>query len=153
MVEPDTVYVKPPKSEVILQDGALCLRDVLDDARVRHPIDEFFISLARENAENAVAVVLSGAGSDGTAGIREINVAGGLDPAGRIRSPSRRLSGPPLRELPPGGEKRRADPQSLSSYRLFSGRSLEYLRCESGQSDSFAFQVSKWEVVYPIMGI
>jgi two-component system CheB/CheR fusion protein len=56
-IEPDTVYLKPPRSEVILQDGALRLRDVIDDKRVRHPIDEFFSSLAREKGENSVAVV------------------------------------------------------------------------------------------------
>jgi two-component system CheB/CheR fusion protein len=77
-VAPDTVYLKPPQSEVILQDGVLHLRDVMDDARVRHPIDEFFRSLARDGKESAVAVILSGAGSDGAAGIREINSASGL---------------------------------------------------------------------------
>ncbi|TGT10319.1 chemotaxis protein CheB, partial [Mesorhizobium sp. M8A.F.Ca.ET.213.01.1.1] len=44
----------------------------------RTPIDDFFTSLAQEQAENAAGIILSGTGSDGTIGLRAIKERGGL---------------------------------------------------------------------------
>jgi two-component system CheB/CheR fusion protein len=74
--EPDTVYVLPPNKGLLYKHGALVLTK-----RVERPtlaIDQFFESLAQEQGARAIAVLLSGSGSDGTAGLRAIKAAGGI---------------------------------------------------------------------------
>src|SRR6185312_3077763 len=44
----------------------------------RHPVDTFFSSLAEDQEENAICIILSGGGSDGTEGLRAIKEHGGL---------------------------------------------------------------------------
>nr|AUN37506.1 chemotaxis protein methyltransferase CheR [uncultured bacterium] len=60
-----------------LEEGRLKLTP-RGDERIPHPIDYLFTSLAREKQSWAIGVVLSGTGSDGAAGLREIKGAGGL---------------------------------------------------------------------------
>ena len=76
-IEPNTVYLIPPKKNLSIAGGRLRLSDY-DPAVLNHPIDIFFTSLADEYGERSVAVVLSGTGTDGTAGIRAVKEAGGL---------------------------------------------------------------------------
>lgn len=76
-VEPDTVYLIPPKKYMTLQQGALLLYDY-PSGTLNHPIDIFFTSLAEEKKEHAIVVVLSGTGSDGTNGIKAVKEHGGL---------------------------------------------------------------------------
>jgi two-component system CheB/CheR fusion protein len=74
--EPDKVYVLPPNKDVIFKNGSLRLM-----RRTERPmlaIDHFFESLAEEQGPRAIGIVLSGSGSDGTAGLRAIKAAGGL---------------------------------------------------------------------------
>src|SRR5438045_4878118 len=74
--KPNTVYVQPPSKCVIAKNGALTL--VQREKRLNVAIDHFFESLAEECGSRAVGIVLSGTGSDGTAGLRAIKAAGGL---------------------------------------------------------------------------
>src|SRR6266568_955304 len=74
--KPNTVYVQPPNKCVIAKDGTLTL--VRREERLNVAIDHFFESLAEECGSRAIGVVLSGTGSDGTAGLRAIKAAGGL---------------------------------------------------------------------------
>ena len=74
--EPNTVYVQPPNKCVILKKGALTL--IKRTERLNLAIDHFFESLADEQGSRAIGVLLSGSGSDGTAGLRAIKAAGGL---------------------------------------------------------------------------
>jgi len=77
-VGPDQIYLIPPKKEMIIAGKKLLLTDK-DDARgFSLPIDHFFRSLAHEAGRRAVAIVLSGAGSDGSRGIRDVHENGGL---------------------------------------------------------------------------
>src|SRR5213596_3849174 len=73
---PNTVYVQPPNKCVIARNGTLTL--VQREERLNVEIDNFFESLAEECGSRAIGVVLSGTGSDGTAGLRAIKAAGGL---------------------------------------------------------------------------
>src|SRR6266446_4929857 len=73
---PNTVYVQPPNKCVIAKNGALKL--VRREERLNVAIDHFFESLAEECGSRAIGIVLSGTGSDGTAGLRAIKAAGGL---------------------------------------------------------------------------
>jgi two-component system CheB/CheR fusion protein len=61
-----------------MQDGALHLVPRPDDRSQHMPIDSFFRSLAEFAQSRAMAVVLSGSGSDGATGIREVKAAGGI---------------------------------------------------------------------------
>ena len=70
-VEPGHIYLIPPGYEMELRDGHLRLEEFKSPRGLRRPIDRFFRSLARECGESAVAVVLSGTGSDGADGARE----------------------------------------------------------------------------------
>jgi two-component system CheB/CheR fusion protein len=78
MPEPGRVYVLPPGREVVLRGGRLLLLEPVAPRGRRLPIDLFFRSLAGELADQAVGVVLSGTGQDGTQGIRSLHAAGGL---------------------------------------------------------------------------
>lgn len=77
-VEPDVCYLLPPKKDMILSEGKLLLTDKAPAPTVALPIDRFFRSIAQDAGERSVAVVLSGTGSDGSRGIRDIHAAGGL---------------------------------------------------------------------------
>ena len=75
-VEPDTVYIIPPKKYLAIREGRLYLSDA--PGTLNHPIDAFFSSLAEEKREHSIAVVLSGTGSDGTNGVKAVKEHGGL---------------------------------------------------------------------------
>src|SRR5688572_6320680 len=76
-VEPDTVYLLPPMKEMIIRRRRLLLNDRDPRHGLTLPIDLFFRSLAQDAGERAVAVILSGSGSDGSRGVQEISKAGG----------------------------------------------------------------------------
>jgi len=77
-VEPDTVHVIAPDSELTVRAGTLRLAKPSGPRGQRLPIDVLFGSLARELGEHAIGVVLSGMGSDGTLGLQAIRNQGGL---------------------------------------------------------------------------
>ncbi len=71
------VYVLPPGQELKIAKGKLVLHRRVKSER--HPvIDLFFSSLAEEQGEQAVGIVLSGSGSDGSRGLCAIKSAGGF---------------------------------------------------------------------------
>jgi two-component system CheB/CheR fusion protein len=72
------VYVIPPNKYLVIEDGVLRLIVPPESRGSRKAIDYFFRSLANDQCENAVGIVLSGTGTDGTAGLRAIKQAGGL---------------------------------------------------------------------------
>ncbi len=77
-LSPNTVYVIPPGKFIRLIDHGLFLDQPVEERGVRMAIDYFFRSLAEVRGEKSIAIVLSGTGSDGTLGIREIKAAGGM---------------------------------------------------------------------------
>jgi two-component system CheB/CheR fusion protein len=77
-VEPDHVYVIAPAQTLLIEDGALRLSEPAEPRGQRHPIDRFFTALAEDRKTRAIAIVLTGAGSNGTAGIQDIKLAGGM---------------------------------------------------------------------------
>jgi two-component system CheB/CheR fusion protein len=74
--EPNTVYVQPPNKCLVCKNGTLVL--IRRTKQLNVAIDQFFESLAEEHGSRAIGVVLSGTGTDGTAGLRAIKAAGGL---------------------------------------------------------------------------
>ncbi|MEP0548183.1 MAG: chemotaxis protein CheB [Rhodothermales bacterium] len=77
-LRPDHVYVIPPNRNLNTIDTHLRLSPLEERRRERAPIDHFFRTLAATHDGHAVAVVLTGTGSDGTLGIKEIKEKGGL---------------------------------------------------------------------------
>jgi two-component system CheB/CheR fusion protein len=77
-VEANHVYLIPPKKEMIISGGRLHLSERERSHELTLPIDTFFRSLARDCGPRSVAIVLSGGGSDGSRGAREIHDSGGL---------------------------------------------------------------------------
>jgi two-component system CheB/CheR fusion protein len=77
-VEINQVYIKPPGKDVVIQNRTLYLRDAKEKKGLRLPIDTFFRSLAEDQKETAVCIILSGASEDGTLGAKLIKGEGGV---------------------------------------------------------------------------
>lgn len=77
-LESDHIYVIPPGANIEADNGCLRLSDLESHRHQRAPIDRFFRSLAENHKERAVGILLTGTGSDGTAGLRHIREHGGL---------------------------------------------------------------------------
>ena len=77
-VQPNNIYLIPANHEMVIASGRLLLTERAKERTLTHPIDQFFRSLAHETGRDAIAIVLSGTGSDGSAGIRDVYGAGGL---------------------------------------------------------------------------
>ena len=77
-LQTNCVYIIPPNRDMAFINGTLELLEPVLPRGQRLPIDFFFRSLAADLHERAIGVVLSGTGSDGTAGIRAIKAEGGL---------------------------------------------------------------------------
>jgi two-component system, chemotaxis family, CheB/CheR fusion protein len=72
------VYVISPRTSLRMADGLLTVSDILRLEERRAPVDVFFRTLAEVHGPRAVGIVLSGTGSDGSAGIRRLKEYGGL---------------------------------------------------------------------------
>lgn len=77
-LKPNHVYVIPPNRFMRIIDHGLFLEEPEQQHGVRLSIDHFFRSMAEVRGERAIGVLLSGTGSDGTLGMREIKAAGGV---------------------------------------------------------------------------
>ena len=77
-IEKGNIYLLPPRKNIKLKNKKLLLNNKPNKDQLNLPINIFFDSLACEERENSIAIILSGTGSDGTSGIREIHEAGGL---------------------------------------------------------------------------
>jgi len=77
-LEPNHVYVIPPNANLDTIDTHLRLSQLEARRRERAPIDHFFRTLAKTHDGDAIGVVMTGTGSDGTLGLREIRAKGGL---------------------------------------------------------------------------
>ena len=75
---PNAVFVIPPDATMTVHDGRLAVSRPAPGRASRHPIDSCFMSLADDQQYHAVAIVLSGAGSDGSLGLAAIKQHGGL---------------------------------------------------------------------------
>ena len=84
-VQPDCVYVIPPNKDMSILHGVLHLLEPVTPRGLRLPIDFFLRSLALDQQQDSIGVILSGMGSDGTLGLRAIKEKAGVvlvqDPA------------------------------------------------------------------------
>ncbi len=77
-VQRECVYVIPPNKDMSILHGVLHLLAPTTPRGLRLPIDYFFRSLAADQQEHSVGVILSGMGSDGTLGLRAIKEKAGV---------------------------------------------------------------------------
>jgi two-component system, chemotaxis family, CheB/CheR fusion protein len=77
-LEADHVYIIPPNRTLILERGRLRVRTVPDRRSLRGVIDQFYRSLAGDQHDRAVAVILSGTGTEGTLGLQAVKAEGGM---------------------------------------------------------------------------
>jgi two-component system CheB/CheR fusion protein len=77
-VERNSAYIIPPNKDMAFINGKLLLLEPVAQRGHRLPIDSFFRSLADDQQERAICIILSGTGSDGTLGARAIKGGGGL---------------------------------------------------------------------------
>ncbi|MEQ8848991.1 chemotaxis protein CheB [Botrimarina sp.] len=77
-MEPDHVYVIPPRRDLTVDGAALRLSEQEADELPHLPIDRLFKSIAEQHGERSIGIVLSGTGSDGSEGVRQIRRSGGL---------------------------------------------------------------------------
>ncbi|MDB2437267.1 ATP-binding protein [Hellea sp.] len=76
-IQPNTIYLNPPRSHMVVENGHFKLTANLDTKKLNLPIDVFFESLADEYGQKAIGIVFSGTGSDGTRGAAAIKKAKG----------------------------------------------------------------------------
>ena len=77
-VQPNCIYIIPPNRDMALLHGTLQLLEPAAPRQRRLQIDFFLKSLAQDQRERAIAIVLTGTGSDGTLGVRAIKGEGGM---------------------------------------------------------------------------
>jgi len=77
-VKPDQVYIIPPNANLSIARGVLKLHPRQPSGKGQRSIDLFFESLAQDQRQRAVGVVLSGTASDGTLGLEAIKAEGGI---------------------------------------------------------------------------
>ena len=78
LVEPDNAYVIVPGYTLTIARGRLHLGEPVEKRGHRRPVDDFVRSLAEEQKEKSIIVILSGTGTNGTAGAQAIKAAGEL---------------------------------------------------------------------------
>lgn len=78
IVQANCIYIIPPNCDMAFQNGTLQLLDISKTDKQRLPIDFFFRSLAQDQHERAIGIILSGAGNDGTQGVRLIKSECGM---------------------------------------------------------------------------
>ncbi len=77
-VEPNRVYVIPPNTSLVIAEGILKLLPRKKTDGQHRPIDYFYQSLAEDQRERAISVILSGTASDGTLGCEAVKSEGGI---------------------------------------------------------------------------
>ncbi len=77
-IQRNCVYIIPPNFDMSFTQGTLQLIEHVLPRGQRLPIDFFFRSLAQDQREQAIVIVLSGSGSDGTLGVRAVKAEGGM---------------------------------------------------------------------------
>lgn len=77
-IAPNCVYMLPPNKMMTIVDSYLQLQTRLIEDKINWAVDIFFKSLAKDGKANAIGIILSGAGSDGTQGAIAIHNEEGL---------------------------------------------------------------------------
>lgn len=77
-VQPNNIYIIPPNKDMGILDGKLHLMEPIEPHGLRMPINYFLTSLAQDQQDRSVGIILSGYGSDGSIGLKAIKANGGI---------------------------------------------------------------------------
>jgi len=79
-LKPDTIFLIPPGQNMVLRGDKLHLspQERQTGSQLHFPIDLFFESLAQDESDRVISIILSGTGSDGSCGIQKVSEAGGI---------------------------------------------------------------------------
>lgn len=124
-VSPNTIYLNPPRSDMIVKDGMFRLTPRPKSDQLNLPIDIFFSSLAAEYGEKSIAIILSGTGSDGTRGAALVKKSNGTV---LVQAPeSAKFDGMPRSVIDSGNFDASAAPERLPLFieRVLAGKSIE----------------------------
>ena len=77
-IRPNRIYLIPPKKNMAVYGGHLYLSEQPDRRVLNLPVDVLFRSLAEDQGERVIGIVLSGTGSDGTRGVQAVKEQGGM---------------------------------------------------------------------------
>jgi two-component system CheB/CheR fusion protein len=77
-IVPNHIYLIPPKNDISISNSKLMLTARQKTGGLNLPIDSFLASLATQFGDKAVAVIMSGSGSDGSCGVKNVQDAGGV---------------------------------------------------------------------------
>ncbi|TPG77077.1 PAS domain S-box protein [Brevibacillus laterosporus] len=113
-IEPDSIYLNPPKKYIRLMNGQFSLTKYPEISGIHLPIDVFLVSLATEQKQRAIAIILSGTGIDGSNGIKAIHEYGGMVMA--QNSDSAKFDGMPRSALSTGVVDFICAPYQLGEY-------------------------------------
>ena len=111
-IEPNTFYVIPPNTALTVSKGVLKLDPRADSPAPHYPVDRFLCSLAEDIESQAIAVILSGTGSDGTEGMKAVKAACGITFA--QTEESAKYSGMPLSAIGTGTADFILSPQEIA---------------------------------------
>ena len=75
---PNEIFITPPGHDVSLESGILMLHQSHKQFGPKPSVDRFFTSLAEDQGEHSIGIILSGTGSDGALGMRAIKAKGGI---------------------------------------------------------------------------
>lgn len=129
--EAGVIYVVPAHTSALIKDGIFYTTPIKPHVGPKPCINDFFISLAADAHEAAVGVVLSGTGSDGTAGLRAIMAAGGIT---MVQTPaSAKYNGMPQSAVDAGVIDYVLDAEAMAP-RLAELAQLEYASHENSQA-------------------
>ena len=77
-VKPNCVYLNPPGKNIAIFNGTIHVSDTVGSRGLSLPIDFFFRSLAEDQRDRAICIILSGTGTDGTLGLRAVKGESGM---------------------------------------------------------------------------
>ena len=125
IIKPNTIYLNPPRSDMIVENGQFKLSPRPKSDQLNLPIDIFFASLAIEYKDKAIAIILSGTGSDGTRGAALVKEADGKV---LVQAPaSAKFDGMPRSVIESGNFDGIATPTKLPTLieRILTGKSID----------------------------
>ncbi len=129
-VEANRVYVIPPNAYLSIRQRTLRLSAPTAPRSLRMAVDFFLSSLAADQQESAIGIILSGTGSDGTLGLKEIKAAGGMT---MVQDPqSAQHDGMPRSAIASGGADYVLPPEQMADVLL------AYVRHADGASPPVA---------------
>ncbi|WP_415920226.1 chemotaxis protein CheB [Tateyamaria sp. SN6-1] len=150
--EPNSIYVTPPNTDVVYENGMLRLRNPSGHPATPTPsADRLFKSIAEQCGENCVGIVLSGTGSDGSYGVQAIREVGGITIA---QEPSTaKYDGMPTSAIETGCIDLTLSPEQIGTHlekilarpRNFDGL-REFMDTPSPLNDLFAILLSRTQV-------